>query len=76
MKPQEDPRFGEKVRLMAINIMDAWPDDHNIPMLSDPNRTCESCMQEMAAQMAAFLLYYWKPVAPSAEFPAPTELPA
>lgn len=64
-----DPRFGEKVRALALAILDAWPDDHNIPIPEDPSRTIVQLMQEMAATMAITLLYHWPAGAPGVEFP-------
>ena len=64
-----DPRFGEKVRTMALAILDAWPDDHNIPIPQDPNRSCVQLMQEMAASMAIGILYAWSSESPLVEFP-------
>lgn len=54
---------------MARAILDAWPDDHNIPIPPNPNKSMIRAMEEMAMAMAVTLLYEWTPEWPTVEFP-------
>lgn len=62
--PDDDPRLDEKVTALAGAILDYWPDDHPYPLVAPipgaPLRSLNGVLEELAQQMAEFLLYHWE----------------